>query len=92
MVDIKERVLIKSFELPLTMAIDKSNEPMIGEFTENSLLEKAQDLVAKRTETWEIAAGRDAEEAENRIPTFEQSEIEVGNIMGKGGFFQGTRS
>ena len=59
---------------------------MIGEYTETFLLERAKNVVEKRTESWEIST---SPEVEDRIPKFRSSEIEIGEVFGKGGFFQG---
>lgn len=59
-------------------------ETEIGDYTEAYLLERARKLVAERTADWEIAGPN----AEERIPKFDHDEIEVGDEIGKGGFFR----
>ena len=60
---------------------------MIGEYTEAFLLERAKNVVEKRTESWEISTSPDAET--RTLPKFQANEIEIGEVFGKGGFFQG---
>jgi serine/threonine protein kinase len=56
---------------------------MIGEYTEEYLLQRAIDIIADRTKDWEITNLK----AEERIPRFQRDEIELGKLFGEGGFF-----
>jgi hypothetical protein len=56
---------------------------MIGAYTEQFLVEKAKEMMEKRTKTWEIATFNDGD----RIPRLRTIEVELGNELGKGGFF-----
>jgi hypothetical protein len=67
-----------------TTANDQNGEETkIGDYTEAFLLERARKIVAERTADWEIAGPN----AEDRIPKFDHDEIEVGDEIGRGGFF-----
>ena len=55
---------------------------MIGEFTEGHLLKTAKDAVSKKTVNSTILD----KEAEDRIPKFKMSELNIGKVLGRGGF------
>eukprot|EP00934_Nitzschia_sp_Nitz4_P001057 Nitzschia sp. Nitz4//scaffold161_size51353//39683//41162//NITZ4_006956-RA/size51353-augustus-gene-0.52-mRNA-1//-1//CDS//3329537933//1057//frame0 len=55
---------------------------LIGEYTERHLIKVAKDLLVKKTEGTTLL---DAE-AEARIPRFEADELNIGQVLGKGGF------
>lgn len=59
------------------------DQVMVGEYTEEYLLQRAREMVAERTKDWEITSLK----AEERIPKFHRDEIELGQVFGKGGFF-----
>jgi serine/threonine protein kinase len=63
-----------------------TNLRMIGNYTEQFLIEKAKEEVERRTKTWEIATLR----AEDRVQRLRRDEIELGRELGKGGFFAVT--
>ncbi|CAJ1970355.1 unnamed protein product [Cylindrotheca closterium] len=56
-----------------------AKEPMIGQYSEAALLERAQQIVEERTADWETKS--------KQIPHFDLTEIETGAELGKGGFF-----
>lgn len=56
---------------------------MIGTYVEKFLIDRAKDMMERRTKTWEIARLH----ALDRIPRLKASEIELGKELGKGGFF-----
>lgn len=55
---------------------------MIGEYSEGHLLKVAKDAVAKKTENTTLLD----KEAEDRIPKFKMSELDLGRVLGRGGF------
>eukprot|EP00980_Cylindrotheca_fusiformis_P025063 scaffold12982_cov129-Cylindrotheca_fusiformis.AAC.11 len=64
--------------------IKTPEETKIGDYTEAYLLEKARRIVAERTADWEVTRPN----AEDRIPKFYHDEVEVGDEIGRGGFFK----
>jgi len=54
----------------------------IGGYSENHLLKTARDVVEKKTKGSVILDG----EAEERIPKFSLSELQIGRVLGRGGF------
>ena len=55
---------------------------MIGEFSEAHLLKTAKNAVAEKTKNSTILD----KEAEDRIPKFKMSELNLGKVLGRGGF------
>ena len=62
---------------------------MICGYTEEFLLENARKQVEERTKDWEITKINEENElkGEDRIPKFHRDEIEIGKLIGKGGYF-----
>ena len=56
---------------------------MIGDYEECYLLERAQEIVGERTKDWDLNLGASVD----RLPKFHTQEIEIGKLLGKGGFF-----
>jgi hypothetical protein len=71
-----------------TASEDPSNDEnehhrMIGEYTEEYLVNRAKEIVARRTKDWEITSLKH----EERVPRLHRDEITVGIHLGQGGFF-----
>eukprot|EP00529_Nitzschia_sp_RCC80_P024100 CAMPEP_0113448372 /NCGR_PEP_ID=MMETSP0014_2-20120614/4732_1 /TAXON_ID=2857 /ORGANISM="Nitzschia sp." /LENGTH=456 /DNA_ID=CAMNT_0000339581 /DNA_START=332 /DNA_END=1702 /DNA_ORIENTATION=- /assembly_acc=CAM_ASM_000159 len=56
---------------------------MIGGYKEEDLINRARELVARRTKDWEITSLKH----EERVPRLHNDEIELGKFLGEGGFF-----
>lgn len=59
------------------------DEIKIGRYPQSKLLEQAKIIVEDRTKEWQIIDLKD----EQRIPRFHRDEIELANVLGKGGLF-----
>mmetsp|Transcript_24835 Transcript_24835/g.71233 ORF Transcript_24835/g.71233 Transcript_24835/m.71233 type:complete len:434 (-) Transcript_24835:20-1321(-) len=59
-------------------------EEKVGRYPQSKLLEEARKIVEDRTKDWQIISPA----AEERIPRFYRDEIELANLLGKGGFFE----
>ncbi|KAG7341161.1 serine/threonine protein kinase [Nitzschia inconspicua] len=59
-----------------------SGDKKIGEFTEAHLLKVSEDCVAKKTKDSTILDVK----AEERIPKFDLKELQIGKVLGRGGF------
>lgn len=59
-----------------------SPDRLIGRFTEGHLLKRAKEVVAKKSEASEVFD----EEAERLLPRFENKELDLGRVLGRGGF------
>lgn len=61
----------------------KSNgDRLVGRYTEKSLLERAKSIVEDKTKASDIFD----EQAEKSLPRFEKSELDLGRVLGRGGF------
>lgn len=59
-----------------------TGDRLVGRFTEAALLKKAKDVVAKKSKASDIFD----EEAEKSMPRFKRSELDLGKVLGRGGF------
>jgi len=59
-----------------------TGDRLVGRFTEASLLKRAKEVVAEKSQASEIFD----EEAEKSLPRFKKSELDVGRVLGRGGF------
>lgn len=55
---------------------------LVGRFTEKALLKRAKEVVAEKSKASDIFD----EEAEKSLPQFKKSELDLGRVLGRGGF------
>lgn len=59
-----------------------TGDRLVGRFTEATLLKRAKEVVAEKSQASEIFD----EEAEKSLPRFKKSELALGRVLGRGGF------
>jgi len=59
-----------------------TGDRLVGRFTEKALLKRAKDVVDAKSKVSDIFD----EEAENSLPRFKTSELDLGKVLGRGGF------
>jgi hypothetical protein len=65
-----------------TEEVDGGTKQMIGDYTLEYLIERAQKKIEKRTKDWEILNNSIS------LPKLRKDEIEIGRELGEGGFFK----
>jgi len=64
------------------MASGTNGNRLVGRFTEKALLKRAKDIVEEKSKASDIFD----EEAEQSLPRFSKSELDLGRVLGRGGF------
>lgn len=64
------------------MASNTNGNRLVGRFTEKALLKRAKDIVEEKSKASDIFD----EEAEQSLPRFSKSELDLGRVLGRGGF------
>lgn len=59
-----------------------TGDRLVGRFTETALLKRANEVVAEKSKASDIFD----EEAEKSMPRFKKSELDLGRVLGRGGF------
>lgn len=59
-----------------------TGDRLVGRFTERTLLKRAKEVVAEKSKASDIFD----EEAEQALPKFKKSELNLGRVLGRGGF------
>jgi len=59
-----------------------TGDRLVGRYTEKDLLKRAKDVVDSKSKVSDIFD----EEAENMMPRFKHSELDLGEVLGRGGF------